>query len=446
MQDLRSSLKYELERRGLEVRLSEEADFPVSGSTTSLEECLSLAKASDVYLLIIGDERGSRIGESSPTREEFRAVRAERRLTGKPEIILTVRGSTRDRASALKAQALLTDDEQFLVDLVQEVEAAPEEGDHNYLHRFSTFESLVTIVATRLSLGRNFDETVARHAILQEALANAAVGCSRSGTSAFPDHWRGTRAQDELSLTNADLTRHITVSQRVANSLASAFVLHRLSDLETAAMESALRDGHFLDFDPVSQVFIPSELRSAVAQLVRDVRTAKKIGGGGQTWIQTLMTAAEQANRLTTSVLVPGAAALWALAYYDRAENVFSGSVALAGHLLDPSRTPVPDHRRPRSPIHEMDVELWQEELDAADVERLVRNQVHPFGLRFAPGLLSDETKSEWALSLLAETRRRLRDQNPAADVDNLLSLDDMAAIINQLTVSDEEAIEDRGR
>ena len=446
MEDLRSGLKYELERRGLEVRLSEEANFPIPGASSALDECLAVAKASDVYLLIIGEERGSRIKDSSPTREEFRAVREESRLTGKPHSIFSIRASTRDGVTALWAQADLPADKKFLVDFVQEVEAAPQEGDHNYLHRFSSFESLITIVSTRLSLGRNFDETVARHAVLQEALANLALVCHRSRKSAFPDHWWLQPAREAISLTKDDVTREITVSQRVASSLGGAFAFHRLTDLDTAAMETALRDGHFLDFDPVSQTFTPSELRRAIAQIVRDIRTAKQIARGDQSWSQTLMSAAAQANRLKTSVAVPGEAVLWAQAYFDRAENVFNGAVALASHLVEPGRSPAPTKRAPRSPVPDFDRGLWQEELGVEDVERLVRNRVSPFGHLLQPGLHSEQKLKEWAVELLAETRSRLHDENPDVDLDNVLSVDDMFGIIQRLTASDQDAIDDRGR
>ena len=444
MEDLRSGLKYELERRGLEVRLSEEANFPIPGASSALNECLAVAKASDVYLLIIGEERGSIIEDSSPTREEFRAAREEARLTGKPQLIFSIRAATRGGVTALQAQADLPPDKQFLVDFVQEVEMAPQKGDHNYLHRFSSFESLVTIVATRLSLGRNFDETVARHTVLQEALANLMRICSRTGRSAIPNHWWVRVARDELTLTSNDMAKNILVSQRVANSLVGSVAVHELANLEVDGMESALRAGHFLDFNPVTQEFTPDELRRAVTKLLGDIRVAKQTGRGDQNWIQILLVAGARANRQKSSVEVPAEAALWAQAYFDRAENVFNGLVALAGHLLDPTRRPTPPERRPRSPVPDFDRGLWQEELGMEDIERLVRNQISPFGDRLAPS--SKQSLADLKAKLLAKTRDRLREMYPGAKLDDLFSLEDMAGVIQPLMATDEEAIDDRGR
>ena len=207
-------------------------------------------------------------------------------------------------------------------------------------------------------------------------------------------------------------------------------------------MEAALRDGHFLDYDPVEQSFSPNELRRAISQLVSDIRRAKQLLRGDQTWVSTLMDAARRANNLKTPVNVPGEAALWAQVYFDRAENVFSGLVALAGHLADGARSPAPPSRQPRSPIPDEAEGLWQEELEVDDVERLVRNQIHPFGPRIPPGLLSEQKLNEWATT----TKSRLQDQYPGADLDNLLQVADIVEVLQGLVASADDVIEDRGR
>src|SRR5690606_13818692 len=73
-----------------------------------------------------------------------------------------------------------------------------------------------------------------------------------------------------------------------------------------------------------------------------------------------------------------------ALAYHDRAENVFQGHVALIKHLLDSERYPdaVPSSRCPNSPIPGMDEAFYAEDVEPQELVRLITNEISPFGQR----------------------------------------------------------------
>lgn len=55
---VRRELKAELERREIEVRLSEDADFPVEPGFTSHEACLRAVRSSHVFVLLVGSRFG----------------------------------------------------------------------------------------------------------------------------------------------------------------------------------------------------------------------------------------------------------------------------------------------------------------------------------------------------------------------------------------------------
>src|SRR5690606_20490134 len=55
---VRREIKSELERREIEVRLSEDADFPVEPGVSSHDACLRAVRASHVFVLLVGSRFG----------------------------------------------------------------------------------------------------------------------------------------------------------------------------------------------------------------------------------------------------------------------------------------------------------------------------------------------------------------------------------------------------
>jgi hypothetical protein len=58
LDDVRRELKAELERREIEVRLSEEPDFPVEPGVTSHDACLHAVRTAHVFVLLVGERFG----------------------------------------------------------------------------------------------------------------------------------------------------------------------------------------------------------------------------------------------------------------------------------------------------------------------------------------------------------------------------------------------------
>ena len=94
----RRALKDRLERRGLEVRLSEDADFPVEPGISSHDACLAAVRSAHVFVLLVGSRFGGEYqgqNKSITWREWEEAMRA--RLLP----VVLVREDTNELAQAI---------------------------------------------------------------------------------------------------------------------------------------------------------------------------------------------------------------------------------------------------------------------------------------------------------------------------------------------------------
>lgn len=456
--DLRQALSYVLDQRGFDVLAFEEAAFPVSGDRRALEECLAIVQSADYYLLLIGDAAGRVEAGTSPTREEYRAAKAGFLNDGRPRLVLTVRSRTRDAVDRWKNDGTIDgiDKPEFISEFISEVEGDSEEDAPNWLHRFKDFRELVEILVTRLRLGRDLDATLRRKAVLDELLDNLAAMTSRSGESAFPHHWWGLRARDQIQLTSADIGTDLRVSRAIASSLGGCFVAGHLGALSTAAMEQTVLAGTFLEYSTADQRFVASDLHNSLVGVIDDIKRAKGTLETSNDWRLNLMSAASKANRLKAAVNVRTEDVVWALAYVDRAEDAFQSQTALARYLLGKSETPVPDAklRRPLSPIKDSVEGLWRESVQRQDVEHLIVTELHPFGPRIPADLFPDTHRDAFAAELAARVRPQLEailsERGPemlhlVSELDQL-SQDAALETISRMTASHGEGIENRDR
>jgi hypothetical protein len=72
--------------------------------------------------------------------------------------------------------------------------------------------------------------------------------------------------------------------------------------------------------------------------------------------------------------------------------------------------------------VPELATGLWQEELAPDEIEKLIRNQVHPFGPRPGPEYKSEVLKPNQVSELLARDRGQLAGEYPSADAAALLT------------------------
>lgn len=134
--DLRSALYYTLRSQGISVYLSEASDFDVRGDRSAIEECFENIRVSDFYVLIVGGRRGSLFDEDvSVTRQEYRVAREQYLATGKPSMLLFLRGETEVALSGnierQKEEGI--DNPDHLTSFIDEIQTS------SYLKRFRDF-------------------------------------------------------------------------------------------------------------------------------------------------------------------------------------------------------------------------------------------------------------------------------------------------------------------
>lgn len=191
--DLRSAVKYNLEKVGCRVLASETNDFGNDLDTHSYEACLKQIDQADYFLLFIGSRVGGwqdKENKISITRAEYRYA-YERHKKGKLKIITFVRQSVwdvREDRKALQAQiqkmALKKEekdklsklsskflcDPEHIIEFIKEVgrnedtkEAMKTEGEMptgNWIYTFNNYSEIQEVLSTSIFQGQTHEKTI----------------------------------------------------------------------------------------------------------------------------------------------------------------------------------------------------------------------------------------------------------------------------------------------
>ena len=79
---VRRALKDQLEARGVEVRLSEDADFPVEPGVSSHDACLRAVRTAHVFVLLVGSRFGGEYQGLAQRACDFEGVMLATALEG----------------------------------------------------------------------------------------------------------------------------------------------------------------------------------------------------------------------------------------------------------------------------------------------------------------------------------------------------------------------------
>ena len=379
--DLRSALSYELRQRGVNVLLSEAADFGVEGDRSAVEECFENIPKSDYYILLIGNERGSLFDdETSVTRQEYRVAKNHYLATGKPRLLMFL------RESAIKQQGAKTSTEDSLhqASFIKEVEKPPTEGTPNYLKRFRDFEDVMVALAGSLNLGRDLRETLVRHNLANELIRNLTRMVNRNGSSAFPRHRALSMLREDVALTTKTLDTLIPLSSQQSTHLLMALPLVPIELLNSANIENSLLSGVFSTVELENNKIVGTPLQAALQQLLDDFEGLRLLesGMGGSKWEAELANALVQSRKVDpNSSKILGLDLLNIYAYYDHMENIFEGQVAVLRTLMGLEEDYHPPSRRPITPLGSAEEQaISKEKVVPKDVQQLLESGIHPFG------------------------------------------------------------------
>ncbi len=185
-QDLRSALRFYLEQSGYRVLLSESAQFPVDPSKSNFQICLDAVDQCDIYMLLVGNRRGTFYDATSKTtitQEEYRRARARFDRGDDIQLLTFVREETfvaADEASDGSSESTphLEDPDftkRFLHEVMQPKSDNAVAGANlprgAWVWRFGSFSDIVQALETVLRLNTNRQ----RDLLMGQALAELNV-------------------------------------------------------------------------------------------------------------------------------------------------------------------------------------------------------------------------------------------------------------------------------
>lgn len=441
--DIRAGIKYVLEQQGFKVLLSEQPDFDVRGDRPAVEECLENVRASDYYVLIIGGRRGGIYQDEriSVTRKEYRVAREQFLRTGKPRILLYI---------SLKISLVMNGDLKtkrvagidyirHLNSFVGEVMKPPSPGVESFLTPFSGFADLMSSLSGRINFGRNVAETLIRRSLVSELTGNLAKLTWRFRHSAYPYHMAMREVVDEVDLGDESLTGNtwITVDQR-SRLLYGMPGAVRSTDLKTIVIEDALNNGTFLEFDPSTEWPVESAIHNELQNALEFIGQLRLIDGPFDNlgWPGKLNLAVIDDRNWDHGCFVNSLDLAMAFTYHNRITNVFNNHIALCKVLLGLDQDILTYERRPvtyRGVQEERRIQA--ERVSAAEVQRLITNDIFPFGAR---AVLTDIGTRDEQISNLATT---FSQQFPSLDENSINEI--AARVIDSFSAQAHEGLED---
>ena len=121
-------------------------------------------------------------------------------------------------------------------------------------------------ITSRLNLGRNVAESLARRSVYTELTRNLAKMVNRVGSSALAKH--PFLSTMEIEVQNLPITGTIGInSHQRTRIVMGIFGRVRGSSFELDAIRSAIMSGVFLDYDPASGAIIETTTQKALTRV-----------------------------------------------------------------------------------------------------------------------------------------------------------------------------------
>jgi hypothetical protein len=388
--DLRSAIAFTLNEQGFIVYQSEASDFDIKGDRTAIDECFENINNCDYYILLIGNKRGNLFEDGvSITRQEYRVARRAFMASGRPRLFFYLRRDTERSLQSSRTEQLASgiDDPEHLKLFIEEIKQPGIEGAPNFLTLFDDFKELMQTLVIRMNLGRNLSEKLVRYSLLSELLSNLTHVVTRSGISVFLPHHFMSKVRERLNISANDIYGQITVEDDLMLDLGMALIGRtRGEELSTKIIEVALNQGIFLTFDHVSGSLQESKLHIALKQIFRDIQSLRYLDRpeAPKGWDINIVSAisAKRKGGLHL-VILSGIDLAYALAYYDRMEDIFYSHLAFCRVLLGLDEDIQPYRRQPLTIFRDIEEHrLRKEKVSEAEISHLIQSSIWPLGTK----------------------------------------------------------------
>lgn len=309
--DLRSAIKYYLEKQGCRVLASDFNDFPHPPDKHSYEACLSAIAQADYFVLLIGARVGGWFDEPnqvSITRQEYREA-YKRHLEGKLKILSFVRADvwrmkddrkalfkhieTLDLDPGAKAQVMLAPakaatNAEFVVRFLEEVgknrETAAATKGHgplptgNWIHQFENFSDVIEQLQVQAFAGRPVEEAAMRRLLgqeLREMLRKCLLGGPKKNKAFTPEvavYKFYAALPEPFTLKQTDETIVPTEEYR---TLLSFWTHVMMTKFFTQILPESVRSSAFLDYNPAAGRMVEQPVYAALLKLLVETENFK---------------------------------------------------------------------------------------------------------------------------------------------------------------------------
>ena len=185
-----------------------------------------------------------------------------------------------------------------------------------------------------------------RRSVYAELIRNLAKMVTRADSGALEKHAALNKLRGEFDLASLPSTGTITITEHQRNRLALGVVGRvKASFLEADAIRTADREGIFLDYDPSTSVMTETRIHQALGQVLDDLPALASLDN--DPWDERILLGIMPPGPYEIRVLDLASA----LAFTNRAENLFSSMRQACWPLLGSEYSKLPVPRLPTTPF-----------------------------------------------------------------------------------------------
>lgn len=399
--DLRSALKFFLERQGCRVLASEYNDFTKPLDLHSYEACLSTIEQADYFILLLGSRVGGWYDKSSRisiTQQEYRRA-YELHTQGRLKLLSFVRADVwsfkedlkslemhlkaMDDLNREKAAEVLAfpnkfaNDADFIFRFVEEVSRNKEtsvaiDGNRmlptaNWLHVFNNFADLFDVIEPLIFGGLAVEDAAARKALQMQLLLLLQDSLFLNDNKVVIPRQYVTKLAQAIDLRVENSFGATTIQRKDLNSLIYVSVLASGAEAKAELFEPFLGSPLLLQYDPSRSSFETTQAYDLLARLIVQIRrfnAAKSSFDFG-----AIAECARTPGSGSISVLV--LPVVHALSMLYRWVEMMDVAKALT-QLLGGQRMRVPDPM-PRSPFKDQEAALLKEQVALDHVKEYLK-------------------------------------------------------------------------
>ena len=364
--DLRSALKYLLEKLGYEVMLSEHNDFSKPLDKNSYDACLEAIERADYFILLVGARVGgvySACENTSITRMEYRT--AYRLLKArKLKLITFVRSdvwnikedrkslreflikdySTQAELSSSAVDAIVNHPSKFVNDadiafeflneisrleeMKQAVKGNAEFPVGNWVHIFTDFQDIIEVLRTEFNISDSLTTIALTENLRRELLSNL---------THLTMHYKNevhANADFYASAARRSISGAIDASSTMPGRYLRWLVMYLVvagsgEKLSTQFVDQALTSGEFLEYDRNLNLHRSGLINNSLVQLRENIDRLRSIGRIFRSRLESLLQKFEPYMKREDDISVSNLDLLTPLAVADCELNIVNLTVAL---------------------------------------------------------------------------------------------------------------------